>query len=122
MGSRWCCELHLHPEGIEVRGLSCCPPQLLCFFMLSTWRKGVTLEAECEHPFEMLWCGRAHAALPVLNGLLADAKEPTQCSLGQAHALAQPHTGAPEGVLPFVLIGRQMLHLNFPVSSSCAVC
>ena len=52
-----------------------------------------------------------YAALSMLNSLLADAKEPTHCSLGQAHALAQLRTGAPEGVLPVVLIGRDTLHL-----------
>ena len=84
----------------------CCPPQLLRFLVLSTWRKGVALETEGEQALEMLWFGSVHTALPVLNSLLADAQEPAQRSLGQAHLPTERYTGAPEGVLTFMLIRR----------------
>src|SRR2546423_8255271 len=105
-GSRGGCELHLHPEGLEV--LLLLPggqTQLLRILVLLTGGKSMVLETEDKQALEMLDGGRVDAALPLLKGLLAEAKEPAQFSLGQVHVLAQPRTGAPENVFPFVLIG-----------------
>jgi hypothetical protein len=54
----------------------------------------------------MLGFGSVHAALPVLNGLLADAQELCERSLGQAHLSTELHAGAPEGVLMLLPIRR----------------
>src|SRR5207248_7270999 len=104
---RWCGELHLHPEGIEVRGLSCSQPQLLRFLLLLAGSKSTALDTKGKQALEMLDGGRAHATLPLPNGLLADTKEPAQFSLGQMHALAQLRTRAHKGVLPMVRIGMR---------------
>src|SRR5438270_185010 len=103
-GSEGGCQLRPHPGGIEVCGLSCCPPQLLRFRVLSKWRKGVVLETKCKQALEMLWTGSVYAPLPMLNSLLADAQELAQRSLGQAHLLTERHTGAPKGVLTLLLV------------------
>ena len=71
----------------------------------------MVLEREDQQLGEMHWHGDVQAMFPMLNGLLADRKEPGQFSLGQVHVLAQRHTGAPEGLLLHVVIGIRMLHL-----------
>ena len=65
----------------------------------------MAMETRGKQALEMLDCGRAHAMLPLPNGLLADTRESAQFSLGQVHALAQRRTGAPKGVLTFEAIG-----------------
>ncbi len=80
------------------------------------------METECEQLLEMLWFGSVHAALPVLNGLLAYPKEAAQCSLGQAHLLTERHTGSPEGVLTFEVIGMRLFHLPSLLHATTPVC
>jgi hypothetical protein len=67
----------------------------------------MALETEEEQALDMRLYGKMHAALPALDGLLADAKHLSECSLRQAQALAQPRTGAPESVL---LLGSVRKH------------
>ena len=80
---RWCGELHLHPEGIEFRGLAAGKPRLLRFLVLLAGSKSVALDTKGKQALEMLDGGGAHATLPLPNSLLADTKEPAQFSLGQ---------------------------------------
>jgi hypothetical protein len=46
--------LYLLPGAREISPLLCCLPHVFRFFMLVTWRKGVTLETEFNELFEML--------------------------------------------------------------------
>jgi hypothetical protein len=101
----------LHPEGLEVLGLSCGQPQLLRFLVLLAGSKSMVLDTKDKQALEMLNGGRAHSTLPLPNGLLVDTKEPAQFSLGQVHALAQHRTGAPKGILTFEVIGMRLFHL-----------
>ena len=108
-------ELRLHPEGIEV--LLLLPgsqPEVLRFLVLLTGGKSLALDTKGKQALEMLDGWRTLATFPLPNGLLADAKEPGQCSLGQAHALAQLRARAPKGVLPLVQIGMWLVHLAPP--------
>src|SRR6202171_2604997 len=82
----------------------------------------MALDTKGKQALEMLNSGRAHATLPLPNGLLADTKEPAQFSLGQVHALAQRRTGAPKGVLTFEVIGMRLFHLPSLLHATAPVC
>ena len=78
----------------------------------------MALDTKGKQALEVLDAGRTLATLPLLNGLLADAKKPGQCSLSQAHALAQLHARAPKVPFFFKRIGMRLVHLHLMLCSA----